>query len=1007
MRTMKFLLPTLSVALLITGLFSSLSFAASADRISGALTSGQTKALKGNVRHQALPEYDQGPVDPAMKLGTMTLLTVPTAAQQKALTQLAAQQQDRKSPNYHKWITAEQYGDRFGLSQNDMQQITAWLQARGFTMIQPAHGRNWVSFTGTAAQVESAFGTEIHQYNVKGELHYANATAPMIPAALSGVVAGLRGLDDFHPKPRAMRRTRPNYYSSTDEFDFFAPGDIYTIYDVNPLLNSATPINGTGQKLAVMGQIQIFLSDLNDFRSGFGLPALSCTAGTPPNDIITACSDPHFSYVPIDGGPPALSVSPTNNLGDLQESDLDLEWSAAVAPGAEILFVDSDDTFTSFYYAIDNQTTLGESVISLSYGSCEFDANIGEANGEPLLFEQELLKSTTEGITFVNSSGDTGAAECDSNSTLSSTGLATQGLAVSYPASSQYVTGVGGTAVPFADIFPEPSTTYWGTTNSASGGSTLTYVPEQAWNDDDEFFAFCQGQTSKSDGGYSFCQTGNSNNPWVPITSEATAQDDVGISSSGGGASNCAVQTADFSACVSGFPQPAWQTVTVAGQSTRMSPDVSFLATPNFPGFIFCTQNFETNSAVSTGSSCGPGGSTGITNAVAAGSIIGGTSISAPMFAGMVALVNQYTGASQGNINPSLYQLAATAPSAFHDITTSDNKVACEVGTLAGQPTAMLCPSTGVIGYSAAAGYDLATGLGSVDVNNLAVALKAPPDFSASTPTTTLTVFTGATGTATITVTPINNFSAPVSFGCSGLASVSSCSFNPATVTPTGGAPATTTATIQSTGTSAANPTIAITASTGVLSQVTHSVGSIALTVQVPFTLTPTAASFPVTQGSSAPATVTVAFTSGFTGTLTFTCSDPAPESICTKPQPINAAGKVTFNISTTAPTSSLNRPVHPSDRSSRIFYAMLLPGLLGIVLAGGTRRRSLLGMRFLGLIVILGFSTVWLGSCGGGSSSGSSNPGTPAGSYTISVNATSSTGATGTAATFQLVVSQ
>jgi subtilase family serine protease len=1026
MRIVKLVSRKLSLALLIASLsfsllpsvLSGLSFAASTDRISGALTGGQTIALRGNVRHQALPQYDLGPVDPAMKLGNMMLLIVPTAAQQKAVTQLLAQQQNRKSPNYHKWITAEQYADRFGLSQDDMQKITAWLQAEGFTIIQSAHGRNWVSFAGTAAQVESAFGTEIHQYNVGGELHYANATAPMIPVALSGIVAGVRGLDDFRPRPMGVRKVHSNYYASSQQFDYLAPGDIYTIYDINPLLNAATPINGTGQKLAVMGQTPIYLSDINDFRSGFGLPTITCTtSGAAPNDIVTACSDPHFSYVAVNGGPPALTL---DNLGELGESDLDIEWSSAIAPGAEVIFVDSPDTFTSFYYAIDNQTTLGETVISLSYGACEFDANIGELlTGQTVLFETELQKANTEGITFVNSSGDTGAAECDANGTppngsLTSTGLATLGLAVSYPASSPEVTGVGGTALPLGDIIP-PSATYWAspTTNPTNGGSALSYIPDQAWNDDDEFFAYCQ----LTDANKTFCtQGGTTAQPgWVSITSEATAQDDIGIGSSGGGVSNCAVQNADFSACVSGFAQPAYQTVTVAGQAGgRFSPDISFLATPNFPGYIFCTQNFEENSTVSTGSSCAPGGSAGIAGAVNNFSIIGGTSVSAPLFAGIVTLLNQYTGSTGlGNINVDLYQLAATAPAAFHDVTSGDNNVACEVGTPTTQPTTMQCPSTGVIGYPAGAGFDLATGLGSMDVNNFAVALKSPPDFTASSSTSTLSIFNGQSATATITVTPINNFSAAVSFACSGLATTATCSFNPATVTPTGGAPATTTATITSTGTAAANPTIAITASTGVLSQASHSAASIVVNMTPAFTLAPTAASFQVTQGASVNATVAVTVAAGFTGTIAFTCSDPASESICTVPQPINASGQVSFAISTTAPTTSLNRPVHPlnpSGRSSRIFYAMLLPGLLGIVLAGGTRRRSFLrssslrGMRFLGLIVVLGFSTVWLGSCGGGSSSGSSNPGTPKNSYTISVNATSGS-ATTTAATFQLVV--
>src|SRR6266567_3099101 len=183
----------ISSAVLITICFCSFTYAAAPDRVRGALASGQSVQLRGNVHHKAQPRYDQGPVDPAMRLGTITLLTAPTASQQKALRELVAQQQDRKSPNYHKWLTAEQFANRFGLSQSDAQQIAAWLKSQGFSAIHVARGRNWISFNGTAAQVQSAFGTEIHHYKVGGELHYANSRAPAIPAAMHGVVVGIRG----------------------------------------------------------------------------------------------------------------------------------------------------------------------------------------------------------------------------------------------------------------------------------------------------------------------------------------------------------------------------------------------------------------------------------------------------------------------------------------------------------------------------------------------------------------------------------------------------------------------------------------------------------------------------------------------------------------------------------------------------------------------------------------------------------------------------------------------
>jgi subtilase family serine protease len=894
------ILKALSLVLLIASLFSSLSFAAQQDRISGSLSNGQSHVLKGNIRHQALPEYDQGRVDPGMHLGTITLMTAPTAAQESAIKLLLAQQQDRKTPNYHKWLTPEQYADRFGLSQNDMQQMVAWLASQGFTMIQPARARNFITFTGTAAQVESGFGTEIHRYQVKGESHYANAIPPQIPAALTGIVVGVHGLDDFRLKAMNVKRARPNYYSSALQSQFIAPGDIYTMYDINPLLNATpTKIDGTGQKVAIVGETEIYQSDINDFRTGFGLSSISCTAGTIPNDIITACADPHFSYLSVDGGPGEVST------GDLPESDLDLEWSGAIAPGAQIVFVTSGDVYDSLYYAIDNKVAP---VISMSYGDCEFRLNIATDTDVPpgysTLWEPELQAANLAGITVVNSSGDSGAAECDvnalatENGTLTATGLATWGLAVSYPASSPEVTGVGGTAIPLADL---TSTTYFGTTNGTSGGSALSYVPEQAWNDDDEFVTLCLEQSTSA-----FCENGAGNEavapPWVAITSEATAQRDVGIGSSGGGASNCYMQNTGLTACVSGFPQPDWQTVTVSGQTTRLSPDISLLASADFPGFVYCTQLSELGDP-GTGSSCAPGGAAGIASAVDPNfSLVGGTSVSAPMFAGMVALLNQYTASTgQGNINVPLYQLAKSTPSAFHDITSGDNNVACEPGTYAGQPAAMLCPSTGVIGYSAGTGFDLATGLGSVDVNNLAVAL---------------------------------------------------------------------------------------------------------FTLTSPFTLAPTAQSFQVTQGASVNATVTVTINGSFTGTITFTCNDPAPESICTAPTPVTAAtlpanGQVSFNISTTAPTASLR----PPNRGTGIFYAALLPGLFGLMLMGGTRRRSLRGMRFLGLILVMGFSTLWLASCGG-SSGGNSNQGTPVNDYTITVSATSG-GATVNAPSFSLDVVQ
>jgi subtilase family serine protease len=1014
MHVSKWSLP----AFLLTTVLSIPSFSATPDRISGALNNGGRVALQGYVQRKALPKYDLGLADPALRFESIMLLTSPTAAQQKALTQLLTQQQDRKSPNYHKWLTPEQWADRFGLSPNDVQTIKNWLADQGFNNIQVARARNWFVFSGTAAQIQSAFGTEIHEYNVNGETHVANATAPKIPATLTGIVTGIRGLDDFHLKPRAKARIRPEYYSSKYG-DFIAPGDIATIYNVSPLYNSS--IDGTGQKLAIIGQTDIYLDDINDFRTGFGLSSISCT--TNAGGLITACNDPHFQYVLANGvEDPGVASS-----GDLGESDLDLEWSGAVAPGAQLIFVNTPVNSTSgtvngggvwesWYYAVDQKLAP---VISMSYGICEFGDNsiYDPATGQPGPDEVELQKANSEGITFVNSSGDSGAAECDPDSgapdpTDPYGASATGGYAVSYPASSPEVTGTGGNSLALADVDGgSNSSTYWGTSNNTNGGSAQSYIPEQAWNDDAEFALYC---TSGPGAGTDFCTQGG--NPkvtgWVSITDQQQVQEDFslapildGISASGGGASNCEVQNTTFTACVSGFPQPSWQNVTISGRtSARFSPDVSFLASPNFPGYVYCTELSELDESGS-GSSCVSGISDAVNSYL---SIVGGTSATAPIFAGIVTLLNQSLSSSGlGNVNQMLYQLAGDSSNgAFHQVTSGTNTVYCTEGSPGSpQPAALDCPSTGatpgVLGFNASNdsgnGYNLVTGLGSVNVNQLALAWAASLNgfaLSASSINPTTVQAGGSPLTATITVAPSNgsNFSGTVSFSCpSGI----TCSFNPTTVS---GGSGTTTVTISVAPNVAAGPDSVT---------VTGTSGSVSATTTVSFTVTASNESFSFTsnlasgtlsvkQGSTGSVNLTISSTNGFIATsggnsttvlpLAYVCSGYPSLSTCTfSPVSPNQSTAVTVNIATTASTSAQARPF---DHGTRIFYAALLPGFFGIVLVAGSRRRLLGGMRMLGLILVLGTSALWLGSCGGSNNSSTGTQGTPPGNYTITVTA-------------------
>jgi hypothetical protein len=1044
MRPWKLLLPLLA---------STLCFAAQPDRIPGAIDSSQMVALPRSVHPKAQPRYDQGSVDPSLQFGYVTLAVAPSPSQQAAIDQLLAQQQDRFSPNYHKWLTPEQYADRFGMSQNDLNKITAWLKSQGFTVLSVPRGRNSVIFSGTAAQIQSAFNTEIHRYNINGEPQIANSVPVSIPAALNGVVTGIRGLTSFHPKPMYVRPVRsgktrgphPSYTTTIDGSTEYilAPGDIATIYDLNPLYNATTPIDGTGQKLAIIGQTDVYLADINDFRSGFGLSQISgCT--TNASGIVTACDSTNFQYVVVAG---VTDPGTPSTCGDLVESDLDIEWSGAVARNAQIIFVNAPATFNSdctnimnnggvnsaLVYAIENTTAP---VISMSYGICEADAES---------LETELQQGNMEGITIMNSAGDTGAAGCDNdppdNEINPPFSPAIGGLAVNYPASSQYVTGVGGTSVPSTEFTP----TYWGASNGTNGGSALQYTPEVSWNDDVAFAQFCQSDPSNE-----FCTEGGPPpvSGWVDLTSAEAAQQDIWISIGSGGVSNCYNETAG-GICESGFPKPTWQqAITIPGltspQSTyRFVPDVSLIASPNYPGYVFCTPLDQWVSGnPSTASTCASGIATGVDTYF---SIVGGTSASSPVFAGIVTLLNQYLGSSGlSNINPTLYALAATPSNgAFHQITSGDSDVYCQEGTPAGQPPDVICPSTtGIIGFSASnadstTGYNLVTGLGSVDANKLAIAwaesLAPPATFTLQTASnlSPSSISAGQSATATLTLTLTSGTSATINFTNSTSSPTSStpgsctaglppgalCTFSnpgdpssPTSFTLTTANP---TATVGLTITTQANMAIptgvqSITV-TGTASGTggTTQTATVNLTVTAncvgtvctqSFTITPASATYSVNAGGAASVAITVAGTGGFINTtttppttalpLTYTCTQsslPSEASCSFSPTSGNSvsATSVTLTISTTAPTTQLRPPL---GRASRIFYALLLPGLFGIVFATGSRTRV---ARLLTLIVVLGFSTLWLGACSGGSNSSQNNPGTPAGSYSVVVNAT------------------
>ncbi len=401
--------------------------AAAKDRIVQPVDSTRMTALKGRVHPRALPENDRGPVSPSMPIRRASLLFKPAAG----IDAFLAEQQAPGSPNYHKWLTPEQFGERFGLTNNDIAKVTGWLEAEGLKIDDVARGRHWITFSGTAEQAARTFHTSFHHYLVNGKTHFANVDAPSVPAAFADLVGGFIGLDDFKP---ASQIVRPLHTSSKGKHSL-VPDDLAAIYNIAPLY--AADIDGDGQNIAIIGDSSLDLSDLRAFRQMFNLPN---------NDPIQLL----------------VGDSPGYNE-DVVESNLDIEWANAIARGAQIIYVYGQDVYGAAQFAVDFNVAP---VLSLSFGGCE------AYNSASL--RTVAQQAVAQGITWLTASGDTGGAECDRFAAIPQ---AAKGLSVAFPSSIPEITAVGGTQL------DDLSAQYWATTNTSNGASALGYIPETVWND--------------------------------------------------------------------------------------------------------------------------------------------------------------------------------------------------------------------------------------------------------------------------------------------------------------------------------------------------------------------------------------------------------------------------------------------------------------------------------------------------------------------------------------------
>jgi len=982
------LLRSTSLSLKIGGLLAALSLAvpsltanlleaqAPTVRIRAEISNASASPLQGSLHPLAQSRFDSGRMPANTPLHGMSIVFSRSAAQQAALEALIASQQDPNSPLYHQWLSPDQFAARFGMAQSDIDKVQTWLQQQGFSIDSVARSRNMIRFSGTTGQVEQAFQTQMHFYTIAGEKHFAPSTQLSLPSALSPVVIAIRNLDDFRPRPMIqhsrMSQANPAFTSSVSGSVFFAPGDIALAYGVKSLTGAGNI--GTGQSIVVVGQSSIVTSDIENFQTAAGLTV----------------KDPTQVLVPGSGSPQTFS-------GDEGESDLDLEWSGAMAPGAQIVFVYTGNStnfgvFDSIAYAVDEK--LG-TIISVSYGSCE--PQLGASNAASL--DTVLQQATAQGQTVVAASGDAGSSACYISPTSTALPLATQeALAVSYPASSQYVTGIGGTEIIPADGI-DPTTgnkganiaTYWQAQGSSDEiTSLLQYIPEVAWNDD---------VIAKS------------------------------LSATGGGVSTLYTT------------QPSWQSsyFTTTGEANpnskaRLVPDVSLYSSPDLPGYLFCTSD----------SSDWVSGQQGSCNDMSAGmrfrdaatndlTVAGGTSFATPIFAGMVADLNEAKGfiSGQGLLNTELYSLASNSStaSAFNDITTGNNECPSSLGS-------SYCSTASSGSYVTSTGYDPVTGLGSVNLSALATAWTAGTSTLIGTTTSVSAATTSPTSGANdvITVTVASDSGSTMPTGTITL-SIDGCG---TTYGTTGCTPPT--ATLTSNGTATFNTVSFTTAGVHTLvaqygGDTTHaaSSGTVAVTVggsssgKGTFTLTFSPSTLTVSRGSTSNETLTVTPSAGYTGTLSLnytTSNNTALANLCVSDSTgANSDGSVTVSSATTPVNVTIvvdtnasdcttaavakgkgmhrlipvktaqNNPPSPNPEPLGIAFA-------GLVLAGFLGRHS---RKLRGLAAVIGLLALGLGlsACGGGGGSSSTVSNPPKGTYTITFTGTDTSTSTITASQF------
>jgi hypothetical protein len=670
--------------------------------ITSAVDMSNLTELKGNVSPKLKGATDLGAADPSQPSGRLLLQLKRSAEQEADLQSFLQQVHQSSSANFHKWLSPAAFGQRFGAADSDIEQVKGWLESQGLSVAGVSTSKGMIEYSGTVGQVNAAFHTSIHSYKVGGVTHYANASNPSIPAALAPAVASVGQLDDFRPvaqnKVMGQATFDPKTHTGKPQWTYPSPlGQTY--YFLTPEDFSTQYDVKSVYSAGLNGSGQT-IGIINDSNVNLELVnAYRKLFGLPANP----------PQVVIDGADPGIN-------GDAIEAYLDVENAGAIAPNATVkLYIASSYGIVggginfSLLRAVDDDAA---SVLSLSFGECESDLGTAGSQFVNSLWEQ----AAAQGQTVLVSTGDSGSYD-------NCYGVGVNGLA-----STPWDVAVGGTDAYFSDYATGGASivNYWNSANDADLGSLQKPFTEQPWN----------GSI------YGFNSTVY--DPYAQYNS-------VG---GGGGKSSCAVgdptvnPTTGLPTCTAGYPKPSWQVGSgVPHDGVRDLPDVSLFASNSVNGisWAICAEPGDCTEDL-------PGG----TNLLVTD--VGGTSASAPAMAGIMALINQKYG-PQGQANYTLYPLAAQFPTVINPVDIGSNNEPCQSYEVGSEIGCAADPgNTGhysLQNYPATPGYDLASGLGTVDVAAL-IANWNSISFKSSATTLTLspaTITHGQTVTANVEVT--------------------------------------------------------------------------------------------------------------------------------------------------------------------------------------------------------------------------------------------------------------